>query len=164
MTTATTSADTPRPAAPPTRAAAPRRATPAQRLWSVVIAAGCLAMLLIGAQLSPSSAGHGTHTQLGLPRCGWEMALGFPCATCGMTTAISHASRGRIGPALASQPFGALLAVFAACAFWIGLHTAATGSRLGPLAFDSILQPRALWWILGAAAAAWAYKALVWTG
>lgn len=96
------------------------------------MAAAALAPLVVGATLSPDPAGHGTHTQLGLPPCGWVVAYGKPCPTCGMTTAFTHAAHGRLDLAFVAQPAGTVLAVLAAVLFWIGLHTAVTGSRVAP--------------------------------
>lgn len=148
--------------APPSRpATAPRTASTGDRVIASVVAAVCAALLLTAFFLSPSAEGHGTHTQLGLPSCGWVIATGRPCATCGMTTSFAYASRGDLAGAFAAQPFGALLAVATATGFWIALHAALTGSRLAGTLCTGILQARVLWWLAGAAGAAWAYKLLV---
>lgn len=133
-------------AAPPTAPAAARDSRPigvpglglGQRAVSLVIALGCAAVLILGAWMDPSPAGHGTHTQLGIPPCGWKFALGYPCATCGMTTAVSHAAHGDVWSSVKVQPFGFLVALGAAVGFWIALHGAVTGSRVD----------RVLWWVL----------------
>lgn len=109
-----------------------RRATGPERVWSALMAMAAAAPLVVGAFLSPDPAGHGTHTQLGLPPCGWVVAYGKPCPTCGMTTAFTHAAHGRIDLAAVAQPAGAVLAVLTAAVFWVGLHTAGTGSRVAP--------------------------------
>lgn len=96
------------------------------------MAAAAAAPLVVGAALTPDPAGHGTHQQLGLPACGWVVAYGRPCPTCGMTTAFTHAASGRLDRAFMTQPAGALLAVLAAVVFWVGVHTAVTGSRAAP--------------------------------
>lgn len=118
-------------------------------------------MLVIGARLTPDPAGHGTHTGLGLPPCGWLMAFGKPCVTCGMTTAVSHMAHGHVGRSFATQPFGALVAILAAMFFWFALHTAITGSRAMQAALD-LLRPRVLWTLAALAAAAWAYTWATW--
>lgn len=109
-----------------------RGATVPERVWSALLALAAAAPLLVAARLSPDPAGHGTHTQLGLPPCGWVVAYGHPCPTCGMTTAFAHAASGRLDRAFMTQPAGTVLALGAATVFWIGLHTAVTGSRAAP--------------------------------
>ncbi|HHN77174.1 MAG TPA: DUF2752 domain-containing protein [Phycisphaerales bacterium] len=111
--------------------------------------------------LHPSDEGHGTHTQLGMPACGWVIAFNKPCPTCGMTTAFTHAAHGRFADALADQPMGALLALISAAVFWAGLHTAITGCRLDRLV-RMVLAPRTLWIAAALAAGAWGYKLLTW--
>lgn len=133
----------------------------AGRLWAGAIACGCLVVLGIASWLQPSPAGHGTHTQIGLPACGWAGLFGSPCPTCGMTTAFAHAAEGRPVEAFVAQPFGALLALSTAAALWMALHVAVTGSHLGRVG-ARLLRPRALWWIAGGAAASWIYKMMTW--
>lgn len=120
-------------------------------------------MLLIGASLRPAERGHGTHMQLGLPPCGWVLALGKPCPTCGMTTSVSHAARGELGRSLRVQPMGLVIAIGAAVAFWLCVHTAATGSRAAHLA-AVVLTPRWLWGFAALAAGSWGYKWATWDG
>ena len=108
------------------------REGPWARLGASVVAAACLALVVIAGRLQPTAAGHGTHTQLGLPECGFAMAFNKPCFTCGMTTAFAHAASGRLDRAFMTQPAGTVLALGAATVFWIGLHTAVTGSRAAP--------------------------------
>jgi hypothetical protein len=59
--------------------------------------------------LRPDSRGYGTHMQLGLGPCPKLAQTGWPCLTCGMTTAFAYAARGQFWRALDCQPFGALL-------------------------------------------------------
>lgn len=132
-----------------------------RRSGALLLALGAAAPLLIAWRLAPDPAGHGTHTQIGLPSCGWAVALDQPCPTCGMTTAFSHAVRGDLLASLAAQPMGTALALLSASVFWAGLHVAITGCRLGRLA-DLLLSGRALWITAGAAGAAWVYKLLTW--
>jgi len=125
-------------------------------------ALACLAVLLVAAALSPSADGHGTHTQLKMPECGWVLAFDKPCPTCGMTTSFAHAADGELLASAAVQPAGALLAVGASAAFWTLLHASVFGSRI-----TRVFRP--LWttrWIIAAAgllAAAWLYKIATWT-
>lgn len=146
-------------AVPPLAKERNRRASGPERVWSGFMAAGALAPLAVGATLSPDPAGHGTHTQLGLPPCGWVVAYGKPCPTCGMTTAFTHAAHGRLDLALVAQPAGTVLAVLAAVLFWIGLHTAVTGSRVAPKMVAGIRGRHAIGLVL-LVLAGWGYMML----
>jgi len=76
--------------------------------WAVLFS-GPLAVLITAATLTPSSAGHGTHTQLGLPPCGFLVYTGYPCPGCGLTTSFSHMIRAEVLGAFSANPFGILL-------------------------------------------------------
>lgn len=89
---------------------------------AAAVLTGCLALLGVGYALQPADGGVGTHTQLGLPPCGFQQYVGVPCATCGMTTAVSLAAHGRLATAFMVQPAGAILALGAAMAAWISAY------------------------------------------
>lgn len=139
----------------------PARASRSERVGAGVVASGCLGVLGVAAWLTPSAEGHGTHESLGLPACAWVSLFDRPCPTCGMTTAFSHAADGSYLSAFTTQPVGGLLALLAASVFWVCLHTATFGSRLGQMAV-SLLGGRFL--IVGGLAllGAWAYKVATW--
>jgi hypothetical protein len=69
-------------------------------VWVIVTA--------IGAYLTPSSQGHGTHQQLGLPPCPSVFMFGRLCPGCGMTTAFSATIKGDFVTAWNANPFGTL--------------------------------------------------------
>lgn len=136
-----------------------RRAPIAHRLAALALAAAILAVLLIASALDPDPRGLGTHTRLGLPPCGFLVAFGRPCLTCGMTTAFALAADARFLDAARAHPVGLLAAILAAAAFWAALHVALTGSRLGPWAARA-LDGRTLLLAGLILAAGWAYKIL----
>lgn len=77
-----------------------------------------LVVFIIAALLDPSPEGHGTHTQLGLPPCGFFMATGVPCPGCGLTTSFAHMIRFQWFSAVSANPFGvALFLASASCMF-----------------------------------------------
>lgn len=63
-------------------------------LWGC-LAAGGIAVLVAAAWIEPDPRGYGTHTQLGLPPCGFLVLTGFPCPGCGLTTAFAYGIRGQ---------------------------------------------------------------------
>lgn len=79
------------------------------------LAAGilCLALLIVAWQLSPESAGLGTHQQLGLPPCTVVAMWGIRCPACGMTTSWSWLTKGYLQNAAIANAGGTLLAIIA---------------------------------------------------
>ena len=136
--------------------------TPGARLLALFVGTGALAVLLLAASLAPAAEGHGTHTGLGLPACGWVVAFDTPCPTCGMTTSYAHAVRGDLLTAGKTQPMGTLLAVLTASIAVGGLHAAISGCRLDRF-IDRLFTARFLWIGFGVALAAWIYKIATWT-
>jgi len=97
------------------------------RVMGLLMAAPCLALLGIAAWLTPSETGMETHRQLGLPPCGFYRTTGYPCPTCGMTTAFTHAAHGHFWRSFVTQPAGFVLSVVCAMLALVGLWSAATG-------------------------------------
>jgi hypothetical protein len=90
-------------------------------VWSVLLM-GPLAVLITAAFLSPSPEGHGTHTQLGLPPCGFLVYTHYPCPGCGLTTSFAHMIRLEVIGAANANPFGILLFLCTAAAIPIALY------------------------------------------
>jgi hypothetical protein len=92
------------------------RSTAIARLWACVLLLASLALLCVALWVKPSPTGYGTHQQLGfgkyrLAPCGMLLTTGYPCPTCGMTTAFAHTVRGQWLRAIWAQPSGFLLAL-----------------------------------------------------
>lgn len=102
------------------------------RLSALAVALGCLLVLVIASQLTPSSAGYGSHTgyPLRLQSCAFMERTGLPCPSCGMTTSFCWFVRGNVAASVYVQPMGALLAAMACCCVWGGLYVAATGRAI----------------------------------
>ena len=124
--------------APPTYALPPIREIPwiSRTVWTVLFAMPAAA-IVTAAFLSPDPAGHGTHTQLGLPPCGFLVLTDLPCPGCGLTTCFTHLMHGNWIDATRANPFGVMLFfVSAACALTAlvgllrGLPVIATLERL----------------------------------
>ncbi len=141
-----------------------RRASVGERVTAALAATIALTPLVIAANLVPDPTGMGTHRQLGLPGCGWLVAFGKPCATCGMTTAFSRMTHGQPVAAFAGQPAGAMLALVCATVVWVALHTAVLGSMAAPMMGRQALRTR--WLVAGGAMviAAWMYTMATWHG
>jgi hypothetical protein len=106
--------------------------------------APCVAVLAVSGWLHPSGAGHGTHRALGLPACGFLAQTGYPCPSCGMTTAFADMAHARPVDAFFAQPFGVML--FAAV---VALAAAGLGELATSRDFIRYLRPGP-WWAVAA--------------
>lgn len=127
------------------------------RLIALAIAAAGLGVLLVAASLTPDADGHGTHTQLGLQPCQFLYRTNIPCAGCGMTTAFTWFAHGNALNSFVTQPFGFVLAVGCAIAFWGGAYCAVTGKASYRL-LRMIPMKAHLWFWLGLGLFGWAWK------
>ncbi|MBY0113177.1 MAG: DUF2752 domain-containing protein [Phycisphaerales bacterium] len=129
----------------------------ASRLIGLALAVVCAFPLVVGALITPSETGMGTHRALGLPPCGFLMVTGRPCMTCGMTTSVTLAAHGRLMDSVRVQPAGAVLSVVLASGLCAGLHALATGMTLAPL-LEAATRRRTV--IIGVVilVGAWGYK------
>ncbi len=97
------------------------------RLAALVTLAVSSAILMVAWRLSPDPTGLGTHTQLGLAPCSLVRMTGYPCPTCGMTTAFSYTVRGQVVQAFLAQPTGLVLAITTIAASLISVVVLVTG-------------------------------------
>ncbi|MFB3893718.1 MAG: DUF2752 domain-containing protein [Phycisphaerae bacterium] len=111
-------------------AAASRWGRGTLRWFGAVAALPCLAVLVVGAVLTPRAAGHGTHEELGLPPCAMLANTGWPCPSCGLTTSVSAAVHGQFAAAARAQPFGILLTAGAAVLAAAGSVQVLTGRNM----------------------------------
>jgi len=130
------------------------------RIIGAAVAVPGLAVLGVAWFITPSPLGHGSHTDLGLPACGFFHTTGIPCMTCGMTTSFAHAVRGELITAIHTQPAGAMMAIATAGAVLIGLYSACTGVSFGPM-LRPLSSPKPLLFAGFVFLAAWAYKIFV---
>ncbi len=133
-----------------------------RRVGALGLVLACAGPLILAATLTPSAAGMGTHTQLKLPECGFVLATGLPCATCGCTTAFAYAADGSLLTSLITQPFGALLALALAMLTLIAGWSALSGMTLAPLGRMMATKGFVLPWV-GLLLLAWGYKAVAMT-
>jgi hypothetical protein len=124
------------------------------RLGWLLLALGADALLVTARLLTPAESGLGTHTQLGLPPCGFLLLFGKPCPACGLTTAFAQLARLELAASLRANPVGlplflATVALFA-CALrgWLGgVHLRGWLARpqLLPAALTLCLALLAVW-------------------
>ncbi|MBT8454334.1 MAG: DUF2752 domain-containing protein [Deltaproteobacteria bacterium] len=102
-----------------------------QRLpWLAVVVAS-VAVLGVAAGIDPDLRGYGSHTQLGLPPCGFLLLTGAPCPGCGLTTAFAHGIRGQWAMAASANPLGLALFIIVCACIPLGVTAALRGWSLG---------------------------------
>jgi len=131
-----------------------------ERLLALAISAGCLAVLITAAMITPDARGVGTHEQLGMQPCQFIERTGLPCAGCGMTTSFAHFVRGQFMQSFIAQPFAMVLAIATCVAFWGGLYCAITGKASYRLLKIIPMKAHLLFW-LPFGLFGWAWK-MVW--
>lgn len=121
--------------APPVMAPPVREYSPvfAVRMWSLFIVLVCGVILGLGLWMKPSPKGIGTHAEaLGVPPCTVYHVTGYPCPTCGCTTAVALVAHGRVFKAVLTQPFGAAFGLSALTLLLLALVGLVTGKWYGP--------------------------------
>lgn len=104
---------------------------PGSRGLLVLVGLVLLAGFGLAGRLSPDPRGYGTHQQLGLPGCTFQMLTQWPCPSCGGTTAFAHFVRGQWPSAVRANAAAFVLALVCAALipwFWA---SAASGRAIG---------------------------------
>ena len=133
------------------------------RLVGLLVSLGCLLVLLLAWHLEPAHLPLGSQSQLSLPGCALQQRTGYPCPTCGMTTAWAKTVRGQLSVAFQANLAGTVLALACAVAVFAGLVTAIAGNPfyqrfVQPL--FGLLSPRQwLYLVFALIIFAWAWKA-----
>ncbi len=128
-----------------------------RRCQAAVVLLACSALLGVALYVTPDPRGLGTHEQLGLGRCGMIVTTGYPCPTCGMTTAFACTVRGRLIAALLAQPTGMLLAL-ATIAVWLAAGYVLVTGRPSPLKVPYMTPYRLFWTLLALLLGGWGFK------
>ncbi len=128
-----------------------------RRLVATAILFGACAVLALAAYVKPDPHGFGTHAQLGFGPCGVLIMTGYPCPTCGMTTAFAHTVRGQWGRAFLAQPAGFALALGALVAGLVSAWTLASG-RWPQVRLPFVTPYRVFFSLLVLLMASWAFK------
>ena len=135
--------------------ALPRRSLCSALWWT--LAFGCALVLGAAAMLEPDARGYGTHTQLGLPSCGFRFLTGLPCPGCGLTTAFAYAIRGEWLLASSANPLGMLLFVLVCATVPLSIAGALRGWSLDTL-FERFFLGRWALAVAGCGVALWAAR------
>jgi hypothetical protein len=127
------------------------------RLYALTFALMGLAVLGVAARMTPSRDHLGTHRQLGLPPCSFAAMTGYPCPTCGMTTAYACLVRGQLIEAVRASIFGTVLAAGTAALVILGLACAVIG-RYPNLNWYRVDAVKVVYFAALFLAASWAFK------
>ena len=131
----------------------------AARIRAAVVAAGCLALLGIAGFLEPDARGYGTHRALGVWPCSFPLTTGYPCPTCGMTTAFAYTVRGHWVRAFNAQPAGWVLCVALMAGAGLAVSVVITG-KTWRINWYRVSPTWAALVVVGLLLAGWAYKIL----
>ena len=135
------------------------------RLFSAIIFATAGSMLTVGMRLVPSPTGLGTHTQLGLPACGFYAKYGIPCPVCGYTTAVTYVAHGHLLDAIMTQPAGAAVGLLGVAAVVLGSLGLFSGRWYGPSLFWFLWHRNTIaFYILMVVLLSWMYKLILMSG
>jgi len=129
----------------------------AAEAWALLVVVLCGAALGLAGVLSPDTRGFGTHSTLGLPECGLMLTTGYPCPTCGMTTAFAFGVRGRWLTAIRIQPVGWLLCVATMATAGLALSVLISG-KAWHVNWYRISPTRLVLAVVGLLLAGWVYK------
>jgi hypothetical protein len=129
----------------------------ATRAKALAVLAGGIALLAAAAWLEPDPSGAGTHRQAGMPTCNMLLVTGYPCPTCGMTTAFAHTVRGQWPAAFHAQPAGFLLALATILAVVLSVTTVVSG-KTWVVNWYRLRPGRTAIAIISVFAVAWVYK------
>lgn len=126
-----------------------------------------LGVLAIAVYLPPDPRGYGTHENLPLGGgpCGALVMTGYPCPTCGMTTAFAYFVRGQWLRSIHAQPAGFVLALATAGSAVLALVTLARG-RWPRVSLWALTPYRLFFGLLVLLLGSWVYKIVVglWDG
>lgn len=104
---------------------------PLSRVLLFVLGLLLLAGFGLAGRLSPDPRGYGTHQQLGLPGCTFQMLTQWPCPSCGGTTAFAHFVRGQWPSAVRANAAAFVLALVCAALIPWSWVSAASGRAIG---------------------------------
>jgi len=138
-----------------------RAETGVVRWWAALVLLGCLGLLGLAAWLKPDPRGYGTHEQFGSGPCGMIIVTGYPCPTCGMTTAFAHTVRGQWYRAFMAQPAGFVAALGTIAAAVVAMWTLATGRWPARITATLITPYRLFFGLLVLLLGGWAFKLVV---
>ena len=130
------------------------------RLNQALIAGASTPVLLVAASLSPSSAGYGTHTQLGFGECVLLSLTSWPCPMCGMTTSFTHMANGHVVQAFFTQPMGVVLFLITLIMCTMAWSDLLFRRHLIKQFFErlTVVEPVIYWVLLAGFALGWVYK------
>jgi len=130
------------------------------RIYAAGLTLAASALLLTAYQLSPNGKEMGTHQQLKLPPCGFLVITGFPCPTCGMTTAYAYTVRGQFIHAMRAQFAGFIMALATSLVGLLSFAGLLTGRRLD-VNWYRINPTHAVWWMGALLVLSWAAKIII---
>jgi hypothetical protein len=130
------------------------------RIVALLVFLGCAGLIGLAYWLKPDPSGVGSHEQLGFPPCTMMTLTGYPCPTCGMSTAFAHTVRGELLSAFKTQPAGFALALATIAAAGIALGVLITG-KVWAVNWYRVSPTRVVLGIMLLLALGWVYKLVI---
>tara|TARA_B100001750_G_C15290764_1_gene487184 strand:+ start:225 stop:683 length:459 start_codon:yes stop_codon:yes gene_type:complete len=131
------------------------------RLVLVLVGLVLLAVWLMAWWLDPDMRGYGTHEQLGFPPCSFLQLTGYPCPSCGMTTAFSYLAKVQVLQSFQVNPGGCLIGIVSLLAIpWVFI-SAGMGRFIAIEAIESMLLS-ILILIFGISITVWIVRIIFW--
>jgi hypothetical protein len=124
--------------------------------WAALLGTSAF-VLAASVWLTPAESGVGTHTQLGLPPCGFLVLFGKPCPACGLTTAFAHLAHLQPLASLRAHPVGLPLFAINLGVLALSAHGLATGRAVTHVV-DRLSADRVALGVGGALLATWAVR------
>ena len=134
-----------------------------RRVKAGIVFSICLGVLIVAANLRADKRGMGTHQQLGLHECQFKLQNGYPCPTCGMTTAFTHAASGRLIASAGVQPAGMILAILTAMSAIVSGYILVTGSAVMILVWSMVKMRMLIAGLLLLLGLGWGYTIVIHT-
>lgn len=130
-----------------------------QHRWvALALALPTTAVMGVARWLEPSPSGMGTHTQLGMSRCGFLQITDIPCPSCGMTTAFANVAHGNFWVAFYHQPAGFVLAVLTAMLSLLGIWGVVTGKPVGMVLNRTLAKRSCVLALIAVLAIGWGWR------
>jgi hypothetical protein len=82
---------------------------------------------------------HGSHTQVGLPACGFYKVTSYPCPGCGLTTSFALIMRGDVESSLIANEAGVFVAGMSALSLLYFAYASTSGRALTGIGVDKPL-------------------------
>jgi hypothetical protein len=126
-----------------------------ERADRIIVASVAIAVLIASRGLTPDASGYGTHTQVLVLPCPFQMMTQLPCPLCGLTTSFALTARGEMRAAFESHLLGPPLFVLTALVAVVGVVSLLPGTERVQGLARLVGESKFAWWLVCALLVAW---------